>query len=186
MSDHKKIIAVLELLVEICRDAQNGYRDAAEHVTDSNLRHFFNEQSLQRAGFAAELEEELLKLGQKDLDRSGSPSADIRRAWVDLKAALGGGDESLLASVEAGEQKAADAYQEASGKNDLPEHLAAMVRRQHASVQALREHIHMLREAEQHDLLSYSLQFLAVQIVLRKLARESGQKIVGRVPVLIA
>lgn len=147
MTDHQETIAVLERLVQVCRDGQNGYRDAAEHVTDSNLRHFFNEQSLERAGFAAELEEELLKLGQKDLDRSGSPSADIRRAWVDLKVVLGGGDESLLTSVEAGEQKAADAYEKASGEDQLPEHLAVIVRRQLVSVQASQKHIHMLREA---------------------------------------
>jgi uncharacterized protein (TIGR02284 family) len=146
MSDHKKTIEILERLVEVCRDGQNGYRDAAEHVTDSNLRHFFNQQSLERAGFAAQLEEELLKLGEMDLDRSGSASGDVRRAWVDLKATLGGGDESLLASVESGDKSAVEAYEKATQEGELPEHLAAIVRRQYASVEAACEHVRMLRE----------------------------------------
>ena len=95
MSSHERAIKILESLVETCRDGQDGYRDAAEHVTDSNLRQFFNQQSLERAGFAAELEEELLKLGEKDPDRTGSAAAGIHRAWIDVKAMLGGGDEAL-------------------------------------------------------------------------------------------
>ena len=50
--DNARTIKLLQQLVDTCRDGQNGYRDAADHVTDSHLREFFNEQSLARAGFA--------------------------------------------------------------------------------------------------------------------------------------
>ena len=142
----KKVVSILEELVETCRDGQNGYRDAAEHVTDSNLRTFFNEQSLARAGFAAELEEELIKLGESDPDRTGSAGAAIHRAWIDVKSTLGGGDHAILESVESGEDKAKNSYVKAARSADLPEYLAIIVRRQSVAVQAAHDHIRSLRD----------------------------------------
>jgi uncharacterized protein (TIGR02284 family) len=142
----KKVVSMLEELVETCRDGQNGYRDAAEHVTDSNLRHFFNQQSLERAGFAAELEEELIKLGEKDPDRTGSAVAGIHRAWIDVKSTLGGGDHAILESVESGEDNARNSYAKAAQSANLPEYLAVIVRRQYAAVQAAHDHIRSLRD----------------------------------------
>jgi uncharacterized protein (TIGR02284 family) len=146
MSTTEKAIRILEELVETCRDGQNGYRDAAEHVTDSNLRHFFNQQSLERAGFAAELEEELISLGEKDPDRTGSAVAAIHQAWIDLKSTFGGGDHAILESVESGEGKAKNSYAKAAQSADLPEYLAAMVRKQYVSIQAAHDHVRSLRD----------------------------------------
>ncbi|MFL6438304.1 MAG: ferritin-like domain-containing protein [Terriglobales bacterium] len=143
---HEQTIKVIEELVETCRDGQNGYRDAADHVTDSNLRHFFNEQSLARAGFAGELEQELINLGENDPNRSGSASAAIHRAWIDVKSALGGGDHSILVSVESGEDQAKNSYEKALQNPDLPDHLAALARRQLASIEAAHDHVRSLRD----------------------------------------
>jgi uncharacterized protein (TIGR02284 family) len=118
---HEQTIKILEELVETCRDGQEGYRDAADHVTDSNLRHFFNEQSLSRAGFAGELEQELIAAGKHDPNRSGSASAAMHRAWIDLKSALGGGDHAILTSVESGEDSATSSYKKALQNPNLPE-----------------------------------------------------------------
>src|SRR5690242_9328105 len=104
--DNARTIKLLQQLVDTCRDGQNGYRDAADHVTDSHLREFFNEQSLARAGFAGELEQEIIRLGKAALETSGSAAAGIRRAWVNFKSQLGGGDATILASVESGEDSA--------------------------------------------------------------------------------
>jgi uncharacterized protein (TIGR02284 family) len=144
---HEQTLKILEELVETCRDGQNGYRDAADHVTDSNLRHFFNEQSLARAGFAGEIEQEIITLGKNDPNRSGSASAAIHRAWIDLKSALGGGDHAILKSVESGEDSAKSSYQKALQNPDLPKHLAALVRRQLASIDAAHDHVRSLRDA---------------------------------------
>src|SRR6185503_764869 len=89
--DNARTIKLLQELVDTCRDGQNGYRDAADHVTDSHLREFFNQQSLARAGFAGELEQEIIRLGKADLGTSGTAAAAIRRAWIDFKSELGGG-----------------------------------------------------------------------------------------------
>jgi len=146
--ENESVIRVLQTLVESCRDGQSGYRDAAEHVSDTNLRHFFNEQSLDRAGFAGELEQEIIKLGHADPDRTGSAAAGIRRAWIDFKAGLGAGDGSILSSVEAGEDRAKSSYESALRHTELPEQIAALIRRQLVSVSAAHDHVRSLRDVK--------------------------------------
>jgi uncharacterized protein (TIGR02284 family) len=143
-----QVIKIVQELVSTCRDGQNGYRDAAEHVTDSNLRQFFNQQSLEFAGFAGELEQELIALGETNPDRSGSIAGGIHRAWIDVKTVLGGGDQTILGSVEAGEDAAAKSYKEALEQTALPEHLAALIRKQLASIQAAHDHVRSLRDTK--------------------------------------
>jgi uncharacterized protein (TIGR02284 family) len=145
---NESVVNLLQKLVENCRDGQNGYRDAAEDVTDTNLRHFFNEQSLARAGFAGELEQEIVKLGYPNPDRSGSAAAGIRRAWIDFKTGLGAGDVSILSSVEAGEDSAKASYEKALEQAELPEQIAALIRRQLASISAAHDHVRSLRDAK--------------------------------------
>ena len=138
-------ISVLENLIETCKDGQKGYQDAASHVKRADLKTYFNEQSLERSGFAGELEAELIHLGKPDKKVSGSASAAMRRAWIDTKVALGGGDKTILESVEAGEDNAKDAYQKAV-TGDLPENLAQIIRRQAASVQRAHDKVKSLRD----------------------------------------
>ncbi|MGC2402713.1 MAG: PA2169 family four-helix-bundle protein [Acidobacteriaceae bacterium] len=144
--DQNDAISVIETLIETCKDGQKGYQDAASHVKRSDLKAYFNEQSLERSGFAGELEAELIRLGKPDKKVSGSVSGTLRRAWIDTKVSLGGGDKTILESVEAGEDKAKEAYQKAVTA-DLPENVAQIVRRQAASVQAAHDKVKSLRDA---------------------------------------
>ena len=148
MAADKKPTEIVQKLINTCRDGQNGYRDAAEHVTDSNLRRFFNEQSLARASFAGELEQELIAMGEPDPGRTGSISGAIHRAWIDLKATLGGGDRAILSAVEAGEDDARQAYEKALAEGCLPEPIATVARRQLTSIAAAHDHVCILREAK--------------------------------------
>ncbi|MFY9744484.1 MAG: PA2169 family four-helix-bundle protein [Candidatus Sulfotelmatobacter sp.] len=139
-------ISVIEDLIETCKDGQKGYQDAASHVKRSDLKTFFNEQSLERARFAGELQEERIRLGKSDKKDSGSVSAALHRAWIDAKVGVGAGDKAILESVEAGEDNAKEAYEKAI-KSDLPESIAQIVRRQAASVQAAHDRVKSLRDA---------------------------------------
>src|ERR1700733_7169876 len=127
--DEHNAISVIENLIETCKDGQKGYQDAASHVKRSDLKAYFNEQSLERSGFAGELEAELIRLGKPDKKVSGSVSGTLRRAWIDTKVSLGGGDKTILESVEAGEDKAKEAYQKALSE-PLPADVSQIVRRQ--------------------------------------------------------
>jgi len=143
--DESNPVSVVENLIEICKDGENGYRDAAEHVKRADLRTYFNEQRVERARFAQELQQELSRLGKPDKKVSGSVGGAMRRAWLDTKANLGGGDKAILESVEAGEDTAKDTYQKALA-GTLPATVIEMIRRQASSVQLAHDRIRMLRD----------------------------------------
>jgi uncharacterized protein (TIGR02284 family) len=143
--DEKNALSVVEDLIETCKDGQKGYQDGASHAKRSDLKTYFNQQSLERANFAGELEAILIQLGKPDKKVSGSVAASIHRAWIDTKVSLGAGDQSILESVEAGEDNAKEAYQKAITK-DLPENIAQIVRRQASSVQRAHDKVKSLRD----------------------------------------
>ena len=139
-------VSVIENLIETCKDGQKGYQEAAAHVKRSDLKTYFNEQSLERSRFAGELEAELIRLGKPDKKVSGSVGGALRRAWIDTKVSLGGGDKTILESVEAGEDTAKETYGKAV-TGDLPENIAEIVRRQAASVERAHDKVKNLRDA---------------------------------------
>jgi uncharacterized protein (TIGR02284 family) len=143
--DENNAISVVENLIETNKDGQKGYQDAATHVKRADLKTYFNEQSLERSRFAGELESELVRLGKPDKKVSGSASAAMHRAWIDTKVALGGGDKTILESVEKGEDNAKDTYQKALS-GTLPGNLTEIIRRQAASVQQAHDKVKMLRD----------------------------------------
>jgi uncharacterized protein (TIGR02284 family) len=144
--DQNNAISVLKDLIETCKDGQKGYQDAATHVKRADLKTLFNEQSLERGRFAEELRVELTRLGKPDEKPSGSVSGALHRAWIDTKVALGGGDKSILESLEAGEDNAKESYQKALGAS-LPADIAEIVRRQNTSVQRAHDQVRNLRDA---------------------------------------
>lgn len=144
--DQNNVVSVLEDLIETCKDGQKGYQDAASHVKRPDLKTYFNEQSLERARFAGELEAEMKRHGEPDKKVSASASGAMHRAWIDTKVALGGGDRTILESVEAGEDNAKESYQKALNSS-LPSNIAEIVRRQAASVQQTHDKVKMLRDS---------------------------------------
>lgn len=138
-------IDVLETLIETCRDGQAGYRDAAEHCKSAELKEFFNRQSLERAKFSGELEACVQRLGEKDPDREPSISNRLHRAWFDLKQKLGGGDASILESVEAGEDNAKKHYLDALNAG-LPADVREIVEQQAQSVMSAHNRVRTLRD----------------------------------------
>jgi uncharacterized protein (TIGR02284 family) len=145
MTDNNKVIDIVENLLQICRDGQNGFRESAQHVKNPGIRELFNELSLERAQFAGELQNELIRLGKKDVQDSGTVSGKLHRAWIDLKANLGGGDSSILASAENGEDAAKKAYQEAE-QASLPSDVRSIISRQAQSIFAAHDRVRALRD----------------------------------------
>jgi len=144
--DENNAISVVENLIETCKDGQKGYQDAASHVKRADLKTYFNEQSLECSRFAGELEAELVRLGKPDKKVSGSVGGSLRRAWIDTKVSLGGGDKTILESVEAGEDSAKETYNKAL-TGSLPGNLTEIIRRQAESVQRAHNRVKTLRDA---------------------------------------
>jgi uncharacterized protein (TIGR02284 family) len=145
MADQKNAIDVIENLIETCRDGQNGFRDAAEHIKNPSVREIFNRRSLERAQFAGELEEVAQRLGEADPDRTGSAAAAFHRAWIDFKANVGMGDEGVISAAETGEDAAKKAYEEAL-RADLPADVLTIVERQAQSVFQAHDEVRELRD----------------------------------------
>jgi len=145
MLEVQELVGILEKLIQTCRDGQAGYREAAEHIENPELKGFFNEQSIERAQFAGQLESEVQRLGEMEPQKKGSTSAALHRAWIDLKSNLGGGDQAILSSVEQGEEVARSAYEDAL-KKDLPDHIATVIQNQAQSIFAAADHIKLLRQ----------------------------------------
>ncbi len=135
---------VIEKLIETCRDGQAGYLEAAELARNHELRTFFSQQALERAKFAGELENQARHLGEADPDSKPSMASTLHRAWIDLKLKMGGGDASILASVESGEHNARNHYHEAL-QAGLPRDVEAIVQRQAESVFAAHDQIRTLQ-----------------------------------------
>jgi uncharacterized protein (TIGR02284 family) len=145
--NNERVVGILDELIETCRDGQNGFREAAQHVKSPELRVFFNEQSTERARFAGELEAEVQRLGERDPNRKGSVAGALHRAWLDLKANLGGGDQGILNSAEQGEDSAKKAYEKALAE-PLPQNLLVIIQRQAQSILAAHDRVRMLRDRQ--------------------------------------
>lgn len=137
-------VSTLNNLIETCRDGQNGFADAAEHIENPQIRTFCLEQSRMRAQFVGELQQEAAALGG-DPENSGSAAAALHRTWIDLKSALGGGDHAILAACETGEDSAVKAYDNAL-KEALPVPVRAVVERQRQSVKQAHDRVKNLRD----------------------------------------
>ena len=144
MLEVQELVSILEKLIATNRDGQAGYREAAEHIQDSELKGYFNEQSIERAQFAGQLESEVQRLGQLEPHDRGSAGAAFHRAWIDLKSNLGASDQSILASVEQGEEVARRTYEDVLHR-ELPDHVAEVIRNQAKSVFAAHDHVKLLR-----------------------------------------
>ncbi len=146
MADQKYVVDALEDLIEVAHDGQNGYRDGAEHTKDPHLKKFLDSVSLARAKFAGDLESYAVRLGKADVDRSGSAKGAIHRGWTELKANLGGGDDSILSSMETGDKYAQDHYQKYINDNKLPDDILETIRIQAQTIAATLERLHAMRQ----------------------------------------
>ena len=63
---------VLLGLINTLQDSQKGFADIGEHLKDETLKRYFLAESLKRANFRAELENELHRDGVKDVNETGT------------------------------------------------------------------------------------------------------------------
>ena len=148
--DTKEVCSILNDLVETCKDGEEGFRTAAEHVTNPSYKSLFSEFSAQRVKFAAELQIEVTRLGG-EAQKSGSISAAAHRGWLDLKSAVTHGeDSSIVAECERGEDNAKKHYREALAK-DLPGEVRTIVERQARTVQETHDKVRSLDVRTSHS-----------------------------------
>ena len=143
----KKENTVLNSLIETLKDGQEGFKQAAEGVSDPKLKSLFSDYSHQRSRFATALQSEARRHGETEPETSSSATGALHRGWINLKSAVTGGDDhAILAECERGEDSAVEAYKEALD-NGLSPSAQELVSRQFAEIKAAHNRIRSLRDA---------------------------------------
>lgn len=127
-------------LIEICRDGARGFRLAANHVADPELKRLFSEAALQRELFAAELLPYAQRLGGES-DTHGTARGTLHRGWMIVKDAMTKYDEStVLAEAIRGEAVAADTYADAV-MSLLPPNSRPVIERQYETIRGVQREL---------------------------------------------
>ncbi len=141
------MISTINGLIETLKDGQEGFRQAAEAVKDSELKSLFNELSLQRSRFAGELQSEVIGLGESKPEDSSSTAGALHRTWINLKAAITSRDDhAILAECERGEDSAVAAYKKAM-EEEISSPIRDVISRQYTDVKAAHDRVRDLRDA---------------------------------------
>jgi uncharacterized protein (TIGR02284 family) len=143
--DKEKLISVLNDLIETCKDSQEGFRKAAEIVKSAELKHFFEEESRNRAGMAITLQAQVVRFGGEP-EKDGTVSGALHRTWMDFKDTVNLGDHSILESVESEEDKVIEAFDKAL-KEPLPPEVLNLIRQYHVNISNSHDRVKMLRDS---------------------------------------
>ncbi len=120
-------------LITTCLDGVHGYKQAADHATDANLKSLFTGYAAERQAYASELQALVTAHGGTPTDE-GSVAAAFHRGWIGLKDALTGGDKPVLAECVRGEEHAVKQYEEALAGSTVPQDAQAVLTKQHGEV----------------------------------------------------
>jgi len=141
-----ELISSLNDLIETCRDGENGFRTASEHVKDPELKLFFRNCSEQRAQFVSELQTEVRNLNG-DPANSGSASAMLHRGWMNIKSVVTmGSDDAILSECERGEDVAKGVYQEIL-KQNFPPNVLPVVKHQYTEIKQVHDRVRDLEKS---------------------------------------
>lgn len=112
MENNRRLIMKLINLLRSNYDAVEGYKNAAQHVKDPQLKTLFSDHSQQRRQFAGDLTNEIEDLGEQP-PRAGTFTGSMHRAWMDIKSAISANnDEMILEECIRGEKAALAEYNE--------------------------------------------------------------------------
>jgi uncharacterized protein (TIGR02284 family) len=131
-------------VISINRDAEQGFRGAAQAVDTPVFKEMFQQYSAQRAQFAVELQGAVKALGYETTDPQGLGGM-IHASWMSLKGLVTGHDvHGILVETERGEEWSLKTYRAALSKT-LPSEIGSIIQRQFEQVQEAHDRIHTLQ-----------------------------------------
>jgi uncharacterized protein (TIGR02284 family) len=143
--NNKQLEDTLRSVIQSLIDGQEGFQKIGELLKDETLRYYFAAESLKRAEFRGDIEETLHQDGVHDVKEKGTVEGTAERTWADIKAHLGGGDHTLLATSEELEDAAKEAYEKAL-ENTLPLPIKQLLTTQYAHIQASHDYVKAARD----------------------------------------
>jgi uncharacterized protein (TIGR02284 family) len=129
--------AVLNQLIENCRDAERGLRVAADQVKSPELQRVLTGLAEQRHAFANELLPHAQRLGGASVS-DGTAAAAVHRVWIKVKARLASDpDRAVLDEAARGERHAVHVYDDAVA-DVIPPESRELIERQDLGVRLAR------------------------------------------------
>jgi len=130
-----KLYEEIEEILEKNKDAEKGFRKAADHTDSSALKNYFLQKAAKRKDFNTKLIGEI-RTAYADFDESGSFTGTIHRAWMDVKALFSADDdESMLEESIRGDKAAIDEYDDVLEEASLSIGLRKLLTEQKAEIQ---------------------------------------------------
>ncbi|OIN59721.1 PA2169 family four-helix-bundle protein [Arsenicibacter rosenii] len=133
------IVDALNELVKINNDRIMGYEKAIEDNEDKDLDDLFRHYVIQSQNFRSQLADHIVRIDGKAVSDATSTdfSSKIHRAWIDIKSALTGKDkDTVLSSVEFGENAAIEAYKDSIENEHLPAYIKEDLHKQLTELEA--------------------------------------------------
>ncbi|WP_254512558.1 PA2169 family four-helix-bundle protein [Anatilimnocola floriformis] len=144
----QKSIDWLQSLTQINIDSRDGFKEAAENLKETNptLANRFRQWASNRDGQASELQT-MVAANAETPTKSGSVAAAAHRTWMDIRSALGGGEQAILDESERGEDQIKAKYEEALKDLGGAEPCCDTLRRHLAAVQVSHDEVKALRDS---------------------------------------
>lgn len=118
--DKEKVISKLNHLLSRTYDAEQGYVEAANHISSISLNKWLQENAFQRYRFGHELKMEIKRLDGTP-DKGTSFLGEMHQFWMNLKSYFTGSDEAgMLNESIRGEEAALEDYQSVLDEVTLP------------------------------------------------------------------
>jgi uncharacterized protein (TIGR02284 family) len=133
-------------VISICRDAEQGFRGAANASRDGELKELFVQYSDQHGRFAAKLQEAVKALGYDPESPSGL-GGTIYGGLINLKALMTSHDRhGILVEAERGEDWILSTYRDAMDKS-LPVGLRHIIEEQVEDIEKAHDYLKKRRDA---------------------------------------
>lgn len=150
MIKNEEIVDDLNELVKINNDRIQGYEKAIKDTEDAGLDDLFRHYVVQSQNFRSQLADHIVRIdGTAVADATSTDiGSKIHRAWIDIKTAVTGKDrDTVLSSVEFGENAAVEAYENAIEKDHLPAYIKEVLTAQLSELKAAHEKMKALHNA---------------------------------------
>ncbi len=148
--ENETILEILEDLIEITRDGQEGFAQSAEHAESSELKQIFSNYSRQRGAIITDLQQLERQYGKPDVDTAGSVTGSLHRAWINIRTAVAArNDQAILEEAERGEDAAVEAFQDALSPQEgvLPENVNLTISRHLAQIKQAHDDVRDRRDS---------------------------------------
>jgi uncharacterized protein (TIGR02284 family) len=145
MMANSKTVSVLNDLIEVSKDGEQGFRKAAEDTKTFQLKSTFQECADDISRGINELQSAVTTMGGQP-ETSGSMTGALHRGWIDLKSAVvDRTDLAILEECERGEDVAKQRFTDALNEDDLDLQARSLIERQYQGVLRNHERVRDLR-----------------------------------------